>query len=343
MNRTTETSTEPLCRRENLPSSLSIVIPCYNEQEVLPRLVERLSSVLNRVNTPAEVILVDDGSRDRTWQMMVDINRDHPEYRIVRLSRNYGHQTALSCGLELSSGQIVLIMDADLQDPPELLPEMIKHWQNGFDVVYGKRTTRSGESKSKRIFAYSFYRIIQKLTNIKIPEDTGDFRLMDRKAVDALLQLKERHRFIRGMIAWIGYRQCPIYYDRPERAAGNTKYPFKKSFLLAVDAITSFSIAPLRLAIYLGTILSVIALLYINVVVVLWFLDISFPGYSSLMGSILLLGGVQLLVLGIIGEYVGRIFEQGQNRPLYLIDEVIGQPLEDFQAEEPFLSCARQK
>lgn len=317
--------------RQGMPESISVVIPCFNEEEVIGTLQQRLSQVLYSLNIPFEVLLVDDGSRDSTWSTMVKMNEDYPEYRIIRLSRNYGHQIAISCGLEFASGQVVVIIDSDLQDPPELIIEMIEKWREGYDVVYGQRRTRDGEAASKKVLAYLFYRLIRKMTNCEIPKDVGDFRLMDRKAVDAFKLLKEKHRFIRGMTAWIGFKQCPIVYDRPERAAGKTKYPFKKSFILAVDAITSFSIVPLRIAIYLGAILSFVALLYINVVIVLWILGISFPGYSSLMGSILLLGGVQLLVLGIIGEYVGRIFEQGQDRPLYIVDEVKGSPVNSFQ------------
>lgn len=307
--------------------SLSIVIPCYNEEEVLGELQRRLSVVVDGFRIPTEIILIDDGSKDATWEMMKDLSKKDPRYKVIKLSRNFGHQLALTCGLEQAKGDVIVILDADLQDPPELIPDMIELWKNGFDVVYGLRTKRSGETFLKKFFAFAFYRSIEKITKIKIPRDTGDFRLMDRKALNALLQLKEKHRFIRGMVSWVGFNQTPIPYQRPERFAGETKYPFKKSLMLAFDAITSFSYAPLRLATYLGTAISAFAFVYIVVVIVLKFLDINLLGYTSMMASILLLGGVQLIVLGIIGEYVGRIFEQGQNRPLYLIDDIRGEPL----------------
>ena len=317
-------------RRESLPKNLSIVIPCFNEQEVLPKLRERLQDVLATCGVPnIEVILVDDGSRDTTWDIMCEIAEEDSRFKVIRLSRNYGHQMALTAGLDQAVGEVVLIIDADLQDPPELLPDMLAKWQEGFDVIYGQRRSREGETWSKRFFAYSFYRIISNITGIYIPVDTGDFRLMDGRAVAALLSLRERHRFIRGMVSWIGFRQVPLMYERKERAAGETKYPFRKSLKLAFDAITSFSYAPLRLASYLGVGLSMFAFLYIIIVFALKLMHINFPGYTSLMASILLLGGVQLMVLGIIGEYVGRIFEQGQGRPLYLIAEMHGEPIKE--------------
>jgi dolichol-phosphate mannosyltransferase len=222
---------------------------------------------------------------------------------------------------------VVVILDADLQDPPELIPQMIADWRDGYDVVYGQRRTRAGESATKKFFAFAFYRIFEKVAGLKVPRDTGDFRLMDRRAVDALQSLRERHRFVRGMVSWIGYHQKALLYDRPERFAGTTKYPFRKSLFLAIDAITSFTYAPLRIASYLGVATSALAFGYILVVLALKVLGINFPGYTSIMASILLLGGVQLTVLGILGEYVGRIFEQGQQRPLYLVDQIHGEPL----------------
>ncbi len=304
-----------------------MVVPCYNEEEVLDELIKRLSAALAQLGIPYEVVLVDDGSKDKTWSMLEKHQREQSFLKIVRLSRNRGHQIALTCGLDQASGEIVLVMDADLQDPPELIPEMISKWREGYDVVYGQRRKRSGESISKKVFAHAFYRIFHRVTGFEIPADTGDFRLMDRRAVRSLQALRERHRFIRGMVSWIGYHQTPILYDRPERFAGVTKYPFRKSLFLAIDAITAFSYAPLRFASYLGVSLSLMSFVYIFVVVALKFLGINFPGYTSIMASVLLLGGVQLVVLGLIGEYVGRIFEQGQSRPLYFIDQIHGEPL----------------
>lgn len=317
--------------RKFTAKSLSIVVPCFNEEEVLAELKRRLSDVLHSLKIPYEIVLVDDGSKDKTWSMMMEIQREDPHFKVVRLSRNYGHQIALTCGLDQAKGEVVAIMDADLQDPPELINEMLARWQAGYDVVYGKRNKRHGESLSKRLFAFTFYRIFRSLTGFSLPSDTGDFRLMDRRAVTALQSLREKHRFIRGMVSWIGYHQTPVYYDRPERFAGQTKYPFRKSFFLAIDAITSFSYAPLRFASYLGIFISCFAFFYIIVIVALKILGVNFPGYTSMMASILLLGGVQLIVLGIIGEYVGRIFEQGQARPIYLVDRVVGEPLGDHK------------
>ncbi len=313
--------------RTKPPMTLSVVTPCYNEEEVFPELKSRLNSVLSKLEIPYEIIFVDDGSKDRTWELLLKAQAEDPHIKAVRLSRNFGHQLAITCGLDQAKGEVVLILDADLQDPPELLPEMLRKWQEGYDVIYGKRRTRQGESVLKRLFAFAFYRTFAKVTGFEMPRDTGDFRLMDRRALKALQALREKHRFVRGMVSWIGYHQCPIYYDRPERFAGITKYPFRKSFFLAIDAITAFSYAPLRMASYLGIGVSCLAFVYIFVVIALKIMGISYRGYTSIIASVLLLGGVQLTVLGMIGEYVGRIFEQGQNRPLYLVDEIRGEPL----------------
>jgi len=304
------------------PKSLSIVCPCYNEEEVLEELHRRLNEVIGRCGIPTvEVILVDDGSRDKTWPMLQSLTTRDNRIRAVKLSRNFGHQLALTCGLDRSHGDVVMIIDADLQDPPELLMPMLEKMREGYDVVYGVRRRREGESPAKRFFAYAFYRFLSRVAGVSIPADTGDFRLISRRALKTLLELRERHRFVRGMVSWIGYRQAPLVYDRPQRFAGETKYPFRKSLKLAFDAITSFSTQPLRLASYLGLAVSGFAFLYILVVIILKLCGINFPGYTSIMASILLLGGVQLVVLGIVGEYIGRIFEQGQNRPLYIVDD----------------------
>ena len=304
---------------------LSIVIPCFNEEAVLHELVRRLKEVLLKVDNSYEVVLIDDGSRDKTWPIIEELSKSNTFLRGIKLSRNFGHQMALTCGLDQCRGDVIVIIDADLQDPPELIPDMIKVHESGYDVVYGKRKSRKGETQLKKFFAFAFYRIMTKITGIIIPEDTGDFRLISRRALNALLALRERHRFIRGMVSWIGFSQTPIFYEREGRFAGETKYPFTKSLLLAIHAITSFSYAPLRLASYLGVFVSGFAFLYIFVVIILKFMGINFSGYTSIMASILLLGGVQLIVLGIMGEYIGRIFEQGQGRPLYLVQEMVGE------------------
>ncbi len=321
-----------LVPRTHTPRSLSVVVPCYNEEEVLAELRKRLVEALTKLGIPFEIILVDDGSKDRSWEIMTQIQSEDSHFKVIRLSRNHGHQLALSCGLDQARGEVTVIMDADLQDPPELLPEMLSKWREGYDVVYGKRRQRRGEPVSKKIFAFFFYRTFRKLTGFELPSDTGDFRLMDQRALSAFRLLRERHRFIRGMVSWIGYHQTPVFYDRPERFAGTTKYPFRKSLFLAIDAITSFSFAPLRLASYLGVLFSALAFLYIFLILGLFLAGKNLPGYTSHMATILLLGGVQLTVLGIMGEYVGRIFEQGQRRPMYLVDQIYGEPL---SAEPP--------
>jgi len=308
------------------PSSLSVVAPCYNEEEVIHTLHQRLSEVLKYLQIPYEIVLVDDGSRDRTWPLMRELSAQDPHLKCIKLSRNFGHQMALTCGLDQATGEVILVIDADLQDPPELLPKMIEKWKEGYDVIYGKRNSRAGETAAKKFFAYAFYRILTRIAGVSIPEDTGDFRLLSRPALDGLMSLRERHRFIRGMVSWVGFAQTPILYERSERFAGETKYPFRKSLLLAFNAIISFSYIPLRIASYLGVGVSIFAAIYIVIIIALKIMGINVPGYTSMMATILLLGGSQLLVLGIMGEYIGRIFEQGQNRPLYLIDAIAGNP-----------------
>ncbi len=314
--------------RNRDPLSLSLVIPCYNEEEVLPELRRRLEEIIKQYSFPCEVVLIDDGSKDSTWPYLSQFASEVTFVKAVRLSRNFGHQKAITCGIDQTRGEVVVILDADLQDPPELIPAMIEKWREGYDVVYGQRESRAGEPAAKLFFAFAFYRIFERIAKLNVPRDTGDFRLMDRRAVTALQSLQERHRFVRGMVSWIGYHQVALPYARPERFAGTTKYPFRKSLFLAIDAITSFTYAPLRLASYLGLLTSAFAFLYILVVIGLKIAGINFEGYTSLMASILLLGGVQLTFLGILGEYVGRIFEQGQFRPIYLIDRIHGEPLE---------------
>lgn len=314
-------------KRDRLPNSISVAVPCYNEEEVIEETYKRLRAVLDKINVPNEIVFVDDGSKDETWNILKGIQAKDSKVKIVKLSRNHGHQFALTAGLDQCKGEVILIIDADLQDPPELLEGMIEKWQEGYSVIYGQRIAREGETFLKKFFAYSFYRVISKISKVNIPRDTGDFRLIDRKALNVLLSMKERQRFIRGMVAWIGFPQVAFPYERKERFAGTTKYPFKKSFILAIDAITSFSYAPLKIATYLGLLLSFSSFLYFIAVIVLKFMGINLPGYTSMMCSILLLGGIQLIVLGIIGEYVGRIFEQGQNRPMYIIEDIKGEPL----------------
>lgn len=300
-------------------TELSVVIPCYNEEDVLPLTIQSLTESLNSWVSDYEIIFVDDGSKDRTWSIILEACERDNRIKGVQLSRNFGHQYGLTCGLYHSSGEFVAILDADLQDPPDLIRPMVEKLKEGFDVVYGKRRKREGEGWLKRFTAYVFYRVIKKISGLEIPEDTGDFRVVTRRALDAFLNMPERHRFVRGMFAWIGFRQVGYLYDRPRRAAGQTKYPILKSLILALDAIVSFSRVPLRLATFLGFGFALFSGVYLVIVIALFFFGINFPGYTSLMASILLLGGVQLICLGILGEYVGRIFEQTQSRPLFIV------------------------
>ncbi|MCS6961648.1 MAG: glycosyltransferase [Deltaproteobacteria bacterium] len=303
---------------------LSVVIPCFNEEEVLGITLSELKRELDAWLSDYEIILVDDGSEDKTWEIIKELSTTDNKIKGIRLSRNFGHQYALSCGLFHAQGAVTAIIDADLQDPPSLIKPMVEKLNDGFDVVYGRRKKRHGERAIKRLTAYWFYRVIKKLSGLNIPEDTGDFRVVSRRALDAFLKMPERHRFVRGMFAWIGFKQAAWDYDRPERAAGKTKYPILKSFLLALDAVVSFSKIPLRLATLLGFSFACFSGLYLILVIILFIFGINFPGYTSLMASILLLGGVQLICLGILGEYVGRIYEQTQFRPLFIVQETVG-------------------
>ncbi|MBC7784413.1 MAG: glycosyltransferase family 2 protein [Burkholderiales bacterium] len=302
---------------------ISIVVPCLNEVEGLGELHRRLSTVCAAVKESHEILLIDDGSTDGTWEHMLQLCAADKAVRAVRMSRNFGHQLALSAGLTLARGDRVLIIDADLQDPPELLPEMLALIDAGADVVYGQRTAREGETWLKRSTARWFYRLLNQLSEHRIPADTGDFRLITRRVLDILNQMPERHRYIRGMIAWIGLQQVPITYQRKERFAGNTKYPFGKMTKFAFDAITSFSVKPLKLSIWLGLLTSIIAVLMLGMTIVAWFLDLAVVGWSSLFAAITFFSSIQLFIIGILGEYLGRVAEQLRGRPLYVIEQVV--------------------
>jgi polyisoprenyl-phosphate glycosyltransferase len=306
---------------------LSIVIPCYNEAACLDELHRRVSIVAQMVAGPDhEIILVNDGSRDGTWAAMQRLAGANPQLVAINLSRNHGHQLALTAGLDLARGQQILILDADLQDPPELLPDMIAMMAaEQADVVYAVRRARAGEGFIKKASASLFYRLLARLTETTIPLDTGDFRLMSRRALDAFLSLPEQARFIRGMVAWVGFRQVPISYDRAERHAGETSYPFSKMFRLAFDAITGFSIAPLRLASHAGLLLTGTAILVLIYILGAWAMGKTVQGWTSLMLVVLGLGAVQMFVLGMIGEYLGRLYIEVKRRPLYIVSDVIGE------------------
>lgn len=303
---------------------LSAVVPCFDEEQSLIALFERLTQACAAaVGDDYEVVLVDDGSTDATWSLITQLARRSPQVVGVGLSRNHGHQLALTAGLTICTGERILIIDADLQDPPELLGAMMELMDRGADVVYGQRESRRGESWWKRLTAAMFYRLIGFLTDTQIPRDTGDFRLLSRRALDILLAMPERHRFVRGMVSWIGLRQEPLGYTRAERHAGHTKYPLRRMIHLAFDAITGFSVRPLRIASYLGLLLAVLAMAVFAYTLFRWLSGATVPGWTSVMAVILILGSAQMVVLGVIGEYLGRLFMESKRRPLFIIDRLI--------------------
>jgi glycosyltransferase involved in cell wall biosynthesis len=306
--------------------ALSIVVPCFNEEACLGTLHERLSKAARSVaGEDYEIVLVNDGSRDGSWAMMRTMAAQDAHVVAVNLSRNHGHQLALTAGLDLSRGDTVLIIDADLQDPPELLPDMMKAMQGeNADVVYGVRRSRSGETAFKRATAHGFYRLLSRATEVEIPVDTGDFRLMSRRALDALLAMPEQARFIRGMVAWIGFKQVPLVYDRQERFAGETKYPLRKMVRFALDALTGFSSAPLKLASHAGLWLSFGSFLLVLYIAYAWLVGQSIQGWTSLMLVVVVLGAIQMFVLALMGEYIGRLYNEAKRRPLYIVQEVAG-------------------
>jgi glycosyltransferase involved in cell wall biosynthesis len=300
---------------------ISIVVPAYNEQEVLPEFHRRTSAILDRLAYRGEIVYVNDGSSDKTLEVMDSLRRQDPRVTIVDMSRNYGKEIALTAGLDHAAGDAVVVIDADLQDPPELIPELVRQWEQGYDTVYAKRSRREGETFLKKATALAFYRLIRRVSRVQIPEDTGDFRLLSRRAAEALKQLREQHRFMKGLFAWIGYPQKAVPYQRDPRFAGKTKWNYWKLWNFALEGITSFTIAPLKIATYFGLLTASVAFAYAAVVV---YKTLAFGepvrGYPSLMVVILFLGGVQLLSLGIIGEYLGRMFNETKQRPLYLLN-----------------------
>jgi dolichol-phosphate mannosyltransferase len=307
-------------------TALSIVVPCFNEQDCLSALHERLSAAARAsFGDDYELVLVNDGSRDSSWQVMRQMAGADPHVVGVNLSRNHGHQLALTAGLDLARGDVILIIDADLQDPPELLAEMLATMRcEGADVVYGVRRSRAGETAFKRATAHGFYRLLARATDVDIPLDAGDFRLMSRRALDVLLAMPEQARFIRGMVAWIGFKQVPIPYDRSEGLAGETKYPFSNMFLFALDALTVFSSAPLKLASHAGLALSIGSVLIILYILYAWITGHNIQGWTSLMLVVVVLGAVQMFVLALMGEYIGRLYNEAKRRPLYIVQEIAG-------------------
>ncbi|MGQ9489254.1 MAG: glycosyltransferase family 2 protein [Anaerolineae bacterium] len=305
--------------------TLSVVAPCFNEEGVLHELYRRISQVLDGAGESWELVLVNDGSGDRTPDIMRELHARDPRVKVIDFARNFGHQIAVTAGMDYARGDAVVLIDADLQDPPELILDMLAKWRQGYEIVYAVRTERKGETWFKRFTAKLFYRLIYKITDINIPMDTGDFRLMDRKVVNALKTMREKHRFLRGMSVWVGFRQTGVQYVRAERFAGETKYPFGKMLKFALDGITSFSYLPLQLATYIGFIAALLAVVGIIITVILRLSGSqAFYGQATTLVSVLFLGGVQLISLGIIGEYLGRIYDEVKGRPLYIVREVLG-------------------
>lgn len=303
----------------------SIIVPVCNEEEGLARLHDRLSPVLDALDGAAEIVFVNDGSRDRSLEILKDLRRRDPRVKVLSFSRNFGHQLAITAGLDYAAGEASVIMDADLQDPPELIPRLAAKWREGFEVVYAVREQRPGESAFKRATAMLFYRLLRRLTSIDIPMDTGDFRLLGSRAATVLRSMRERHRFVRGMVSWAGFRQTGVSYVREERRTGRTKYPLRKMIHFAVDGITSFSVIPLKMATWCGFAGALGSMIYIGWVLYLRFVEnVTIVGWASLMVAVLFLGSIQLLTLGILGEYIARICDEVRERPLYVVEEADG-------------------
>jgi polyisoprenyl-phosphate glycosyltransferase len=303
----------------------SIVIPIFNEEESFGALVARLRSVMDLLDGPAEVVLVDDGSSDRSFELMLAANAEDARFKVLQLSRNFGHQIAITAGMDMAAGQAVIVMDADLQDPPEVILQMAARWQEGFEVVYAVREQREGETLFKRKTATLFYGLQRRLAEIDQPVEVGDFRLVDRRALDAFLQLRERNRYVRGMFSWVGFKQTSVRYTRASRAAGESKYPLRKMVRLALDGFIGFSTAPLRFALSLGLFISAVSVVYGVVVLALKLAGVAnTPGYASLLVTITFLSGVQLSVIGMVGQYVARIYDEARARPLYLVRDARG-------------------
>lgn len=304
---------------------LSIVVPVYNEQEVIEETFRRLSEVFKDYFMKVEYIFINDGSKDNTYFKLGQIAKNNPQVRIINFARNFGHQIAITAGMDYAKGDAVVIIDADLQDPPEVIMQMVEKWQEGYEVVYGKRLQREGETLFKKITAKMYYRFLDSMTDVKLPVDVGDFRLIDRKVCDAMKCLPERSRYVRGLVSWVGFKQTSVEYKREKRFAGETKYPLKRMIKLAGDGIFSFSYKPLKLATVTGMIISAFSFIYLIVVLIQKFVknDVA-SGWASSMAVSLFFNGVMLIVLGIMGEYVGRIYEEVKARPLYIVGELIG-------------------
>jgi glycosyltransferase involved in cell wall biosynthesis len=307
--------------------TLSLVLPVFNEEAALPELRVRLAALLEAIDVDVEVVFVDDGSDDRSLKVLREMAVEDTRYRLLSFSRNFGHQVAITAGIDYARGEAVVVMDADLQDPPEVVLEMVAKWREGYDVVYAKRRSRAGETWFKLLTARWFYRMFAAMIPIEVPLDTGDFRLMSRHVVVALRELREVHRFVRGMVSWVGFKQTAVLYDRAGRVAGETKYPLKKMLRFAIDGITSFSILPLRIATCTGGLIAIGAVgVAIWATVAHYVFHATVPGWTAITVLVSLLAAVQLLMIGILGEYVGRIYEQVKQRPLYVLRETRNMP-----------------
>ncbi|MFT8871696.1 MAG: glycosyltransferase family 2 protein [Sporolactobacillus sp.] len=303
----------------------SVVVPVYNEELLIAESYRRLKRVMDKQGESYELIFVNDGSRDRTQEILGDIADNDSAVRLIDFSRNFGHQIAITAGIDYAVGRAVIVIDADLQDPPELIPQMIEKWEDGYDVVYGQRTVRKGESRFKKWTAAVFYRLLRASTEIDIPLDTGDFRLMDARVCAELKKIPEKNRFVRGLVSWVGFNQTAIEYVRDQRSAGESKYPLKKMLKLSVDGLTSFSYKPLKLATYAGALLSCAGFIYMIIALALkLFTSNTVPGWTSLIVIQLLFSGFTLFVLGMLGEYIGRIYDETKDRPLYIVRETRG-------------------
>ena len=309
----------------NKMPTLSIIVPCYNESEVLPSFYERTSKVLESCNIEYELIFINDGSDDKTLEIISSLRQRNQKVKLIDLSRNFGKEIAMTAGIDFASGEAVIIIDSDLQHPPELIPEMYRYWRDGFDVVYATRIKQDDESFIKKLTAQAFYWVITRLSIVRIPENAGDYRLMSRRAVEAMKQFQEQHRFMKGLFSWIGYRQISIPYHREPRHAGSSKWSYWQLWNFAIEGITSFSYGPLRVASYLGIVTAFMAVIYASIEIIKVVVrgrDV--PGYASIMVTLLFLGAVQLITLGIIGEYLGRIYNEVKRRPLYLVQQLSG-------------------
>ena len=315
---------EPVERHTARPR-YSVVAPVFNEQELLPEFCRRVITTMERLGEPFELVLVNDGSRDRSGEIARELNMRDPRIKVLTFSRNFGHQLAITAGIDYARGQAVIVIDSDLQDPPEVIPDLIERWHEGNQVVFAVRAEREGETAFKKATASLFYRLIRRITSVDIPVDTGDFRLMDRKVVNALTQMREQKRFMRGLSVWVGFRQTGVPYKRDARKAGETKYPLRKMLKFAMDGITAFSYLPLQMATYLGFAVAALGLLGIFITIVVRLLTgQQLVGQATTLVAVLFMGGVQLICLGIIGEYLGRIYDEVKRRPLYIVADELG-------------------